>query len=92
MTLAELEQCVHILLRHAASWGVGEVPGDRDYYWTVGSPDWLTVPDDPEVGIGSFADDEAELRKLLADPARAAATDLDRVAHLLKLVSERIAR
>jgi hypothetical protein len=51
----------------------------------------LTIYQEPKPSIGSFVDDESELKKLLDDPSRASAVDLDRVAHLLKLLSHLLA-
>jgi hypothetical protein len=93
VTLDELEQCVHLLLTFAKEWGVTEVvPPDRDLYWTIGSPDWLAIYEEPKAVVGSLDDDEAELRKVLANPSRATSVDLQRVAHLLMVLAERVTR
>ena len=48
-------------------------------------------PDPPPTpGVGSFSDDEEELSKLLASPERASAVDLERLAHLLRLLSDQM--
>ncbi len=92
MTVAELEVCLRILFDHARSVGLERVElGDLDLYWTISSADSLTIYQEPKPSIGSFVDDESELKKLLDDPSRASAVDLDRVAHLLKLLSHLLA-
>ena len=64
MTLTELEQCVGSLKEFAKEWGVTEtVPDDKDLYWTIGSPDWLEIYEEPKAGVGSLDDDDAELRR-----------------------------
>jgi hypothetical protein len=92
MTLVELRSCIELLLRHAAARGVREIGvPEPDHYWTVSSPDWRRIYDEPKPSVGSFADDAAELVKLLRDPSRASAVDLDRVASLLRLLSDTLA-
>jgi hypothetical protein len=89
MTLAELEMCFEILLCHVAKSGVSEVSaGGDDYYWTIAAPQWRRIYENPEPSVGSFVDDEKELVKLLQDPSRASAVDLERLAHLLRVLSD----
>lgn len=90
MTLAELADCLRILLTAAKDWGSAEVvPEDRDLYWTMDSADWRDVYREPKLLVGSLDDDAAALRKLLEDPTRATPLDLERAAHLLLVVAER---
>jgi hypothetical protein len=91
MTVAELRSCIEVLLLHAQARGINEVGcPDDDHYWTVTSTDWRRIYEDPKPAVGSFVDDKAELRKLLNDPSRASAVDLERAANLLRLLSDRI--
>jgi hypothetical protein len=93
MTLVELEKCVSSLFFFAKQWGVVEVvPNDKDLYWTIGSPDWLEIYQEPKAGVGSLDDDDAELRRLLEDPSQAMSVDLQRAAHLLMMVAELIGK
>jgi hypothetical protein len=93
MTLIELEGCLKILFAYARAQGAtGIEAGARDLYWTISSPDWLAIYEEPKPSVGSFADDEAELSKLLSDPSRACSVDFDRVAHLLRLLSDTLVR
>lgn len=92
ISLDELAECFRILCSHAKSRGVTAVePGNDDLYWSVGSPDWRKIHQDPAPGVGSFADDASELKKLLADPGRASAVDLDRLASMLRVISDSVA-
>jgi hypothetical protein len=92
MKVTDLEKCVSILAHLALERGVNEVmPPDSDGYWTVTAPAWTQVYEEPKLAVGSFSDDEEELKKMLADPARASSVDLERVAHLLRRLSDQLA-
>jgi hypothetical protein len=91
MKVSDLEKCVSILARHALLFGIDEVTTkDVDLYWTITSSQWTRIYEDPTPAVGSFIDDAAELERMLADPARASAVDLERVAHLLLLLSDQL--
>jgi hypothetical protein len=93
MQLSELRQCVSLLLRVAEERGVTEIASPQDGYWTVVSPGWRDVYVDPapSPGVGSFSDDEDNLRELLLSPERASAVDLERASHLLRLLADQLA-
>jgi hypothetical protein len=93
MKLSELERCLTLLLGAARDAGIDEVAAEVDGYWTIVSPEWRDVyaAQPPEPAVGSFADDEAELSKILDDRGRASAVDFERAAHLLRLLSDRLA-
>ena len=90
MKISELAECLTVLLRKAEEQGPSEVTAPEDGYFTIPSPDWRDIYTDPPPtpGVGSFSDDEEELRKLLVSPERASAVDLERIAHLLLLLSD----
>lgn len=91
MTVDELERCIGRLLAHLRSGGITTVDtGPYDYYWTVISPEWLDMEGSPELAVGSLVDDLAELQKLQLEPGRASAVDLDRVAAILRLLSDQL--
>ena len=93
MTIVELEKCISSLLVFAKQWGVAEVvPADKDLYWTIGSPDWLAIYQEPKAVVGSLDDDDVELRRVLHDPSQATSVDLQRAAHLLMMVAELIGK
>jgi hypothetical protein len=92
MKLRDLENCVGILVRLARESGVDEVMlPDSDGYWTITTPAWTKIYEDPEPAVGSFSDDAEELNNLLSNPERASSVDLERVAHLLRLLSDQLA-
>jgi len=92
MTLDELEKCLSIVLKRARDMGITEIgPHESDGYWTVTSPDWRDVYSDPEPAVGSLSDDESMLSKLIDDPRRASSVDADRISHLLRALSDKLA-
>jgi hypothetical protein len=83
---------VSILARLARERGVDEVVlPEADGYWTITAPGWTQIYEEPKPSVGSFCDDEEELKKMLADPERASSVDLERVAHLLRRLSDQLA-
>lgn len=91
MTLDELERCITTLLALARARGIYEIhKGKPDYYWSVPSPEWTEISKDPELTVGSLNDDLLELEKLLKEPERASSVDFDRVASVLRLLSDRL--
>lgn len=91
MTFAEIRSCIDLLLAHAEARGFSEVtPPAIDHYWTIPAPDWRMPYSEPTLGAGSFADDETQLAKLRRDASRASAVDLERMASLLRLLSDQL--
>lgn len=92
MTVAELRECIDVLLQLAERRGVRDLDLESDLYWTMSSPEWRDLYADPTPNpvVGSLIDDEAELMKLLSRPDRASAVDLERAAHLLLLLSDQV--
>lgn len=88
LSLEEVRECLRLLLEHASREGLSEVDGTHaDLYWTVTSDEWLVADIEPKPGVGSLHDDIHELKRLLSDPERASAVDIDRLANVLHLLS-----
>lgn len=89
LTLDELETCLFSVLAMLRSRGIEFAETDRrDFYWSVLSGDWLDFQKEPDIAVGSLDDDVQGLRRLLSDPSGASAIDLERLAAVLKLLSE----
>jgi hypothetical protein len=90
--VSELEECLAVLMEMVRERGIIEIASKVDGYLTVTSPEWRDVYVDPSPtpAVGSFSDDADELCKVLIDPARASAVDLERAAHLLRLLSDQL--
>jgi len=84
----DLRQLFERLLRRLDD----EVTLNTDYYLTITTDEWERVGENPEPAIGSLHDDWNELRRTLRDEERYfSAVDIDRVASLLRAISEELA-
>lgn len=92
MNLDELEQCFKALVWKLRADGLDSFEAaPNDFYWVVTSPDWLEMSREPKPAVGSLIDDCAVLTQLANDPSRATAVDLERLASVLRLLSDRLA-
>jgi len=88
LRLEEIRECLRLLLEHVSHQGLPDVDATHaDLYWTVTSDEWLVADTEPKPGVGSLHDDIHELKRLLGDPERASAVDIDRLANVLHLLS-----
>jgi hypothetical protein len=62
---------------------------DIDEYWLAAAPEWTDFTKQPELSVGSLSDDWEALKKVL-DGEMPTANDFDRLATLLRVVSEQI--
>lgn len=91
LTNGELLACVKLVLDRAASRGFSSIDDSRyEQYWTVTTPDWVSLDASPEPVVGSLKDDLGELRQLLEDPSRVSIVDIQRLASALLLLSQTI--
>jgi hypothetical protein len=67
-----------------------EVELETDYYLTIPTDEWDQVEESPEPAIGSLHDDWHELRRILDEDRLFTAIDFDRVAAVLKAISEEV--
>jgi hypothetical protein len=93
MTLDDIERCFVMLKAHLRTKGVDRLQlGSADIYWTICSPDWLNMSVEPTAGVGSLRDDEEMLKRMLDEPSRVNAVDLERFAHILLFLSDQLAK
>lgn len=64
---------------------------DMDMYWVVQPPEWTDLQHDPRLSVGSLKDDWEVLQRVL-EGQTPTAVDFDRLAAVLRAVSERLAR
>jgi hypothetical protein len=64
---------------------------DMDMYWVVQPPEWTDLQHEPKLSVGSLKDDWEALQRVL-EGQTPTAVDFDRLAALLRAVSERLAR
>jgi hypothetical protein len=64
---------------------------DMDMYWVVQPPDWTDLQHEPKLLVGSLKDDWAALQRVL-EGEMPTSVDFDRLAAVLRALSERLAR
>jgi hypothetical protein len=67
------------------------VVDNMDEYWFVAAPEWTDFTKPPELSVGSLSDDWTALNNVL-EGEMPTANDFDRLAALLRVVSEQITR
>ena len=63
---------------------------DINYYWIVSSDEWTNFQSDVNVDVGSLIDDWDSLQKVLSEEHIPTYVDFDRLASILRAVSEKI--
>jgi hypothetical protein len=64
---------------------------DMDLYWIVQPPEWTDLQHEPPLRVGSLKDDWEALQRVL-EGQMPTSVDFDRLAAVLRAVSERLAR
>jgi hypothetical protein len=67
-----------------------EIELETDYYLTITTDEWDQVEESPEPAIGSLRDDWHDLRRILDEGRPFTAVDCERVAAVLKAISEEV--
>ena len=89
LKLAEIEACTRVVFEMLRARGVeGVETGQRDFYWSVLSEDWVNFQEEPNLGVGSLDEDVLGLTKLLSEDSCASVLDLERIASVLRLLAD----
>jgi hypothetical protein len=64
---------------------------DIDMYWVVQPPEWTDLQHEPKPAVGSLKDDWEALQRVL-EGQMPTAVDFDRLASVMRAVSERLVR
>jgi hypothetical protein len=64
---------------------------DMDLYWVVQPPEWTDLQQEPKLNVGSLRDDWEGLQQV-QEGRMPTSVDFDRLAAVLRAVSERLAR
>ena len=90
--LSQLAQLARILVENYRERGYDTVPvDDMDMYWVIEAPEWTELSGAPKPCVGSLRDDWQHLQRVLAGEMPTA-VDFNRLAAVLRAVSERIVR
>jgi hypothetical protein len=90
--LLQLAMLANKLVEDYRARGYEAVPiDDMDMYWEVQAPEWSDLQHEPKLSVGSLKDDWEMLQRVL-EGQMPTAVDFDRLAAVLRAVSERVAR
>jgi len=88
---AQLDIIFKKLISKLNELGIDSVELDQDYYLLISSTDWTKVGEsNPEPVTGSLIDDWESLEKIATDEHPLMFVDFDRLASILRAVSEKI--
>ncbi len=77
----------HVKRIHPADVDLSEI----DYYWQLGNEQFdMSIEPPTAIEVGSLSDDVLNLKLALAEPNRASALDLNRIAAVLRALSEKL--
>ncbi|MCP2727758.1 hypothetical protein [Limnofasciculus baicalensis] len=65
---------------------------DVDYYWIVPSSEWTNFQSEVKPAVGSLVDDWESLEKVLSGEQIPTYVDFDRIAAILRAISETVAK
>ena len=91
LTLEEIQECFKILVTMLRDQQLVETDtGEHDLYWSILGGDWLAFSAEPTPAVGSLDDDFKELKRLASGATTPSSVDLDRLAAVLRFISEEI--
>ena len=62
---------------------------DSDFYWNISSDESFELSVTPDPIVGSLSEDIAQLKRTIDEGAMVTYADFDRIASVLKFISER---
>ena len=90
--LSQLAMLATKLIENYRERGYEAVPlDDMDMCWVIRAPGWSGFQHEPKLSVGSLKDDWEALQRVL-EGSMPTAVDFDRLAAVLRPVSERLAR
>lgn len=93
INVSDLKRLCEILLNKAEKAGFSEIDIDKDNYWLISADEREDFSiDNPNICVGSIADDIKGLQKILEGINIPTPVDFDRLANVLIALGERISR
>jgi hypothetical protein len=87
---SELLRLLELVIRRLEQVGHDEIKVDTDLYLIIPSDEWHKVGENPTPAIGSLEDDWDSLSRTLSEEGTLAISDFDRVAAILRAISEEL--
>jgi hypothetical protein len=87
--LDKLRAVFDLLLKHIAARGGNEIAIDKDYFWSIPSPELYDVYNKPaDLTIGQVTDSWKNLREMLDDESKAVGYGLVWLADVLRAMGD----
>ena len=90
VTVRELRIVFEKLMNKMEENGILSLEVNMDYYWIVSSDEWRNFETEVGRDVGSLIDDWDSLQKVLSEEHIPTYVDFDRLASILRAVSEKI--
>jgi hypothetical protein len=81
---------LHIFFEKIIDFLPSEVTISEDNYWIIGSDEWTIFSREVVPDVGSLNDDWYFLYQLISEKREVSSSDLDRLASILRAISEEI--
>lgn len=89
ISISELEALFQLLIQKLKFDNIEEIHFDMDEYWIVLADEWNNFEKEPSLSVNSLNDDVVYLKKAIEEKQMSSYSDLDRLATILRYISER---
>ena len=91
ITVDEIKRIFECLIQRINNDNIESVEVEIDYYWLITSDEWDNFDSSPEIAVGSLVDDWNSLQEVLESKRIVTYLDYERLASILRAISETIA-
>lgn len=91
VTVNEIKHIFEHLIQRISDDKIEFIDIETDYYWFITSDEWDNFSSTPNMAIGSLIDDWISLQKILRTERMVSYLDYERLASILRAISETIA-
>ena len=88
ISISEIENLFDLVIKKLRIDKLDKIEINLDEYWIITSDEWNNFETEPISALGSFKEDIEGLKKTLADQQIFTYSDFDRLATLLRSISE----
>jgi hypothetical protein len=88
ISITEIEVLFQLVLARLKADNLNNIQIDTDEYWIILTSEWGDFTKSPEPAVGSLNEDISYLRKSIAENEIFTYSDLDRLATVLRAISE----
>ncbi|MDD2793851.1 MAG: hypothetical protein PHD73_11775 [Sediminibacterium sp.] len=89
ITINEIEQMFRLIITKLKNEGFDKIDFDENEYWVISADEMFDFSHAPSPSVGSLNDDVNYMKKAIEEGAVYSYSELDRLASLLKVISEK---